>query len=263
MPISVSTLLGLFTGIILITAAISTTTDNYSIFISASSALVVLGGTISATFLSYHFVDILRTFKDCWHTIVPSEKPIDLQQDITQLVSWAQEVQTHGVSHFEAKLDELSHKDEFTYYALNLLSDQYNTTDLMEVLENFIISRYERDNISVDILSSMSVFAPAFGMIGTLIGLIVMLDGLGGDPAKLGAGLAVALNTTFYGVIVANLFCKPWSNKVKMNNQLLRDRNLLLAEGFVLIANNTDPLVIQGKLNSFVELNQQHDMFSD
>jgi len=117
--------------------------------------------------------------------------------------------------------------------------------------------------VPANILQSAATFAPAFGMIGTLIGLIVMLDGLGGDPAKLGSGLALALNTTLYGVLAANLFFKPIANKITLNNQSIFYRNSMLMEGYILIAQDQDPMLIQDRLNSFLDINKQFDLLND
>ena len=77
-----------------------------------------------------------------------------------------------------------------------------STKDLVE-------SDHERNSIQVEILDTMATFAPAFGMIGTLVGLVIMLGNMGGDPSSIGAGMAVALITTLYGVLLANLILKP------------------------------------------------------
>jgi chemotaxis protein MotA len=94
---------------------------------------------------------------------------------------------------------------------------------------------------------------PAFGMVGTLIGLIIMLDKMGGDPAALGAGLAVALLTTLYGVLFARLIFLPAGAKIMQREQIVRFRNNMVAEGLVLLADRKSPRFIQDKMNSYLD----------
>ena len=99
----------------------------------------------------------------------------------------------------------------------------------------------------------MGAAAPAFGMIGTLVGLIIMLDSMGGDPSSLGKGLAVALATTLYGVLFARLLLLPVADKVQQREQIVRFRNVLVAEGLSLLAERKNPRFIQDKMNSFLD----------
>ena len=99
----------------------------------------------------------------------------------------------------------------------------------------------------------MGAAAPAFGMIGTLVGLIIMLDGMGGDPSQLGAGLAVALLTTLYGVLFARLIFMPAASKIMQREQIVRFRNFLVAEGLALLADRKSPRYIQDKMNSYLD----------
>ena len=107
--------------------------------------------------------------------------------------------------------------------------------------------------VQVNILRSMGGTAPAFGMIGTLIGLIVMLDTMGSDPCALGAGLAVALNTTLYGVLLARLIFVPAANKLQQRQEILRFRHELVVEGMALLAEKRSPRFIQDRMNSFLD----------
>ena len=100
-------------------------------------------------------------------------------------------------------------RQDFTKYGLGLLSSGYKGEELRELLFEFTETMYDRAQVQVGVLKTMASFAPAFGMIGTLVGLIIMLDNLKADAGQLGQGLALALITTLYGVITANLIFKP------------------------------------------------------
>ena len=97
------------------------------------------------------------------------------------------------------------------------------------------------------------MYAPAFGMIGTLVGLVIMLDKMGGDPSALGPGLAVALLTTLYGVMFARLIFLPVASKVQQREEIVRFRNYLVAEGLALLAERKGPRHIQDKMNSYLD----------
>ena len=118
---------------------------------------------------------------------------------------------------------------------------------------NVTDSAFSRGIIQANILKSMAAAAPAFGMIGTLVGLIVMLQGLGADFSSLGSGLAVALITTLYGVLLAQLVFKPAASKVEQREQIRRFRNTLIAEGLALLAERRPPRYIQDMMNSYLD----------
>ena len=115
--------------------------------------------------------------------------------------------------------------------------------------------QFTRGMVMSDILKNMGATAPAFGMIGTLIGLIVMLGTLGGEGGAeaLGAGLSVALMTTLYGVLVARIVFIPASSKTAQRESIMRFRNFLITEGFVLLAESKRPRYIQDKMNSYLD----------
>ena len=99
----------------------------------------------------------------------------------------------------------------------------------------------------------MASDAPAFGMIGTLVGLVVMLQSLGDDLSKLGQGLAVALLTTLYGVVSARMIFLPAAAKLEQKEQIHHFRNLMIAEGLVLLSEKQSPRYMQDRLNRFLD----------
>ena len=117
-------------------------------------------------------------------------------------------------------------------------------------------SSYQRDGKPSEILTNIGAYAPAFGMAGTLIGLVVMLGNMGADPAAIGSGMAVALITTFYGVMSARLIYLPIGVKLGAKNDETLFRNLLVTESLVLLAERKSPRYIQDKLNAFLDPSQ-------
>ena len=107
--------------------------------------------------------------------------------------------------------------------------------------------------MAVVIMIWTTAVCPAFGMIGTLVGLIIMLQQMGEDPTQLGVGLALALITTLYGVLFARLVFIPAASKIQQREEIVRFRNYLVAEGLSLLAERRSPRYIQDKMNSYLD----------
>jgi chemotaxis protein MotA len=107
--------------------------------------------------------------------------------------------------------------------------------------------------VKATILNTMANIAPGFGMIGTLVGLIIMLSELDGGDSNLGQGLALALITTLYGVILAQLVFKPASRRAEQKEQIIRFKNQLTMDAFLLLLNRANSLEIQDHLNSYLD----------
>jgi len=129
----------------------------------------------------------------------------------------------------------------------------YNDENLRGKLETFMNTTYERNMVRATILNTMAHIAPGLGMIGTLVGLIVMLSELDGGTGGLGQGLALALITTLYGVILAQLVFKPASRRAEQKEQMLRFKHQLTIDAFLLLVNRANSFEIQDHLNSYLD----------
>jgi chemotaxis protein MotA len=118
--------------------------------------------------------------------------------------------------------------------------------------KNLINQQAMRRSYPVDILNTMAAYAPAFGMAGTLIGLVILLSNLA-DKDSIGVGMAIAIITTLYGVIFSNLILKPTAAKLDSYNGIQRFRETLILEGVAMLPNKPDPYYIQNHLNSFLD----------
>ena len=125
--------------------------------------------------------------------------------------------------------------------------------------ENLVETMHFRRMVSVEVLDTMASFAPSFGMIGTLVGLVILLNDMS-DPAALGAGMSVALITTLYGVLFQNLLFKPAARKVEQKNGMYKYQDLLLVEGMSMLPNKPHPIIIQNHLNSFLAPDNHFDV---
>ena len=124
---------------------------------------------------------------------------------------------------------------------------------IRSMMNTAVEADFERSIAPVAVLRNMASTAPAFGMVGTLVGMVIMLQHIQSNMALIGTGLAVALLATLYGIIVARLFCLPAADKLMQKEEIMRFRNYMMTEGLVLLAEKQSPRYMQDKLNSFLD----------
>jgi len=251
--ISVETLWGLIIGFGLFLGTIYLSTDNYLMFINIPSILLVFGCTIAATFISFKGLYVVRALKDLGRILIPVNiGPDTLYKEVERVIEWGRKVRKDGLFSLEKDIDTNKIKDSMLKFGMELLITGYRGEELREMLINKTETTFERNMVHTHILRTMAQLAPAFGMLGTLIGLIIMLDNLAGDSSKLGQGLAIALLTTLYGIVLAQLLFKPAAEKIQQREEIIRFRNLLLTEGFILLSEGQDSITIQDRMNSYL-----------
>ena len=251
MGISLSTVFGVIFGVGIVSWGVLNATTDWQIFISLPSASIVLGGTVTSAFIGYRWryiynalISIIMVFKRQKIT------PKTLVQDIGMIIDWSRRVQQDGLTAFETIGGES--KSDFIKYVTSLVCTGYSHDDIHGFAETTIEEHYFRNLSQANILNTMASASPAFGMVGTLIGLIVMLSNMD-NPAQMGPGLSVALMTTLYGVLAARFIFQPCSTKVKQLQGIQRFREYLLLEGIMLILNKRSAFYIQDRLNAFVD----------
>lgn len=251
---SFSTIVGLLGAFALFFGSIIISTDNFLIFLSLSSFVMVVGGTFASTFISYEPRYVILSLKLIWRIVFSAKVGRNvLKSEVGRIIKWAYTVQKSGPPALEAEAMKATRGDKFMRFGVEMVISGYNGEEVREILTNTIETTFGRNTVQVDILKAMASAAPAFGMIGTLVGLIIMLDNMGGDPSSLGKGLAVALLTTLYGVLFARLVFLPAATKIQQREEIVRFRNYLLAEGLSLLADRKSPRYIQDKMNSFLD----------
>jgi chemotaxis protein MotA len=134
---------------------------------------------------------------------------------------------------------------------LQLAIDGIEPQAIREIMETEIDYLQERHRSGAEILSTMAGFFPAMGMIGTLIGLVQMLKTME-DPSTIGPAMAVALLTTFYGAVAANLVCLPMAGKLRKRSKEEALIKEMMVNGIISIANGENPRIIEQKLHAFV-----------
>ncbi len=251
---SIATIVGFLAAMGLFLSAIVTATDDYAIFVSISSFVMVAGGTLAAAFISYEPRYVLLAFKVMGKIFMsPGIGRGVMKAEVGRIIKWAYAVQKNGIPGLETEAKKAVKGDKFLKFGVDMVISGYTGEEVRECLNNTIEGSFGRNTVLVDIIKKMGAAAPAFGMIGTLVGLIIMLGSMGGDPSALGAGLAVALCTTLYGVIFSQIVFLPAATKILQREQIIRFRNYMVAEGLVLLADKKSPRFIQDRMNSFLD----------
>lgn len=240
------TIVGLITGIGLISGSIILG-GQVVIFVSAQSAMIVLGGTFGATMINYSWEQLKKI--PALFKIIFQKTTMDSEDTIDLLVDFAEKARREGLLALEQDAADLD--DAFLQKGIQLVVDGTDPELVRNILETKLTFLEERHAEGQSIFNTMAELAPAYGMIGTLIGLIQMLTELE-DPSNIGQGMAVALITTLYGTILANLIFIPMAGKLKIASQeevLLKE---VMIEGILSIQAGENPRIVREKLTAFL-----------
>ena len=239
-----ATLIGMIFGTVVILLAILVGGD-FSTFVNIPSLLVVLGGTIAATLAKFSLADCLYAFKVGLKQAFVDESinPRDLIEKIKDMAGKARK---DGL----LALEEEEIPNVFLKKGVMLCVDGQPPEFVQKVLENEMGYSIERMELGEKIFRAIGDAAPAFGMIGTLVGLVQMLANMS-DPSSIGPAMAVALLTTLYGALFANLFALPIADKLLLRYQYDRKTKRLITEGVLGIAQGESPHVIDEILATY------------
>ncbi len=216
-------------------------------FISISSAMIVIGGTFASTFISFPLKKVLNTFKVAKNAF--TEKTTQKLELVKEVIDLANIARKEGLLALEEAADNTD--NTFLKKGIMLIVDGTDPELVRNILETELIYTEERHGEGQRIFETMGGFAPAFGMIGTLIGLINMLKDLD-DPASVGPNMAVALITTFYGTVFANLILLPLAKKLKEKSRSELVIKEMMVEGLLSIQAGENPRIIEEKLKTFI-----------
>lgn len=241
----IATVIGLVLGVAAIIGSILAG-GSIGAFIDVPSILVVGGGVIAAIFVKWPMAQIKTLVPTYLKSILNTTK--DPKTMIEEIQSLAETARRESVF----ALEKVPVEDPFLKKAVTLAADNRPPEVITAILQLEIDSLTERHKVGINIITNVGDDGPAFGMIGTLIGLVIMLQNLSGGPEELGKAMAVAILTTFYGAVLANLFMLPVANKLKFyseNEALVM--NIIVA-GVLGIVAGENPRVIREKLDSFL-----------
>lgn len=240
----IATVIGMGAGVVLVVGAIILG-GNAGIFINVPSLIIVVGGTLAATMMKYSLSDMANTVSVMMKSFfTKSTPPLEMIDRIKEL---ADVVRREGMLALEGR----DFGDAFLAKGLGMLIDGTEPEQVSAVLERDLYYMRERHKKGQSILKGMGATAPAFGMIGTLIGLVQMLAAMD-DPSNIGPAMAVALLTTLYGAVIANVICLPMADKLDLRSKeetLIRE---LILAGIGGIVRGDHPRLIEEHLKVFL-----------
>lgn len=242
-----ATILGIVIGMGLVIYTILSGGADASIFIHIPSLAVVVGGSIAATLVHTPLADLISTMGVVGNAFkVEEAKEPEI---IEQFVDLAKKARREGILAIDRELGNI--ENDFMRAGLEMAVDGSEPETIRIVLETELQYLIERHKRGKQIFSSLGMYSPSFGMIGTLIGLIAMLQSLD-DPSNIGAGMSVALITTFYGSLFANLFFLPIAGKLSNRSEEEIVRKEMIIEGVLAIQFGEHPKNIHRKLLNFI-----------
>lgn len=241
-----TTLSGVILGVVLILGAIIAGGSGSS-FIHIPSMMITFGGTLAAVLITYPAQKVKAVFSVAKKLLNAGD--LDAVPWYNTIVDISSVARRDGLLALENRLGDVN--DEFLRRGLQMMVDGTAPEDLAAMLQTEISNLEDRHAVGHSIFSSLGTYAPSFGMLGTLIGLVQMLKNLQ-DPSEIGNGMAVALLTTFYGAFAANLLFIPMQGKLEQRtNEEVALKRMFLT-GVLSIQAGDSPRVVADKLQSFL-----------
>jgi chemotaxis protein MotA len=208
-----------------------------------TAALVVFGGTLAALLVSYPLPIIGATCAAIGRTFESTPEPD--QQLVSRLTEYALRARRKGIASLEDEIGTAA--DPFLSRALELATDGFRPEDVRRLLETDSETRELHDSEPADVLDAAAGYAPTFGILGAVLGLIHVMENLAA-PGRLGAGIAVAFVATVYGVGAANLIFLPLATKVRARARAEAVQREVIVEAIAAIQLNTHPRLIEQHL---------------
>jgi len=248
----IASLIGLILAIALIVASIALGNAPFSAFIDIPSFLVVVGGATAAALICFPLGSMMRAPMIALKVFL--NKGEDRLTLIKQIVELAETARRDGLLALESKVSAI--ENPLVRTGIQMAVDGSTPDVVEEVLRTEVEAIATRHREGKSIMDQMGRFAPAYGMIGTLMGLIMMLQDMS-DPSGIGAGMAIALITTLYGAIVANVFFSPVAEKLGLMSRSEMVSLEIAIRGVMAIQSGESPRAIDQKLRTFLTPKQR------
>ena len=250
----IATIIGILLGFMVIITAI-VAGGGWQMFIHIPSMAITIGGMLCATLIHFSLPQFLGIFSIVKKTIiakVPSQSEL-----IQKMVNYAAINRRDGALALEQEIPNLD--NSFFIKGLQMLVDGRDAEQIRDFMSIEIQYLENRHSTGKKILEFMGAAAPAFGMIGTLIGLVQMLRNLS-SPEAIGGGMAVALLTTFYGALSANLIFIPLAGKLGIYSKAETTAIEMIVEGVCAIAQGDNPTIVREKLQAFISQGRREEV---
>ncbi|NWF39714.1 chemotaxis protein MotA [Mariprofundus sp. NF] len=243
-----STIAGILVGIGLIVVSIFLSAVEPNVYINLPGLLVVIGGTLAATLVSFPTQELGKVWRVLGHVFRNTQYSV--RDDISE-IAHAARLRRHGdLARIEDQLERIA--NPFLRTSIQLVIDNTPADEIVNILQWRIKRLREQERAEAQIFHTMSVYAPAFGMFGTLVGMVNMLYTVNGpDLLNVGHNMAVALMTTLYGLVLSNLIFKPIAIKLERRTEKRAMIMRMIVEGTIMLAGNRSPVFIRETLKSF------------
>lgn len=241
-------IIGIAVGVGMLLYAMSGGGTSLMAFIDIKSFVIVIGGSFAALLVSFSMNEIKAVGK--YMTVVTQDTNKDKVGFIEQIIELSKKARKEGMLSLEADIEKMD--DEFLKQGIRLIVDGAEEDAIVNILESLIDNHEEGMKQGVKFFKQWGAYAPAFGMIGTLVGLIQLLGNME-DITKLVAGMAVALITTLYGAIAANLILLPLADKISLNTAKSIDYIMLEYKAIKCIRAGYTPKMIQEILSTYLD----------
>lgn len=242
-----ATIVGLIAGVAILLMGIMGGGASLGVFTDYPSFGIVIGGSIAALLVSMPLARVLGAGKVLKKAAFADK--FDPQKLISDLVSYAEIARRDGILSLDNMTDQI--EDPFIVKGIQMAVDGTDPELIEQILVSELDALGERHRIGKAIFEGLGRYAPAFGMIGTLIGLIIMLQNME-DASQIGAGMAVALITTLYGAIAANLIYLPIADKLGMRSKEEMLVKQIVIRGVMAIQSGDNPRIVEQKLKTFL-----------
>jgi len=244
--VDIATLVGLILGALVVVGAILLG-GSVAMFLEPTSFVVVILGSVAAIFVAFPMKKIASLPNVLKKTLFA--KPANYDELITTMVKLAEIARRDGILSLENHTAEM--EDPFIIQGVQMAVDGADPELIEQIMEQDLENQLARHSTGKSLFDTLGKYAPAFGMIGTLIGLVAMLGNME-DPSNIGAGMAVALLTTLYGAIVANVIFLPLADKLGTRSEEEALVKEIIIKGVMSIQAGDNPRVVEQKLSTFL-----------
>ncbi len=243
----IASLIGIIMGFLMLVYGIISNHADVMTYLNFPSAIITFGGAIFATMLSYSMQDFLNSMKSI--RLVFKASKMNTSEMIKSIIDLSNVARKEGLLSLEEAAADLD--EPFLKKGILLIVDGTDPDLVRGIMETELVSIESRHKTVIGFWEALAAMGPAWGMIGTLVGLVNMLNNMS-DPSRIGGDMAVALITTLYGSVLANWLCTPVAGKLKAQNAQEMQLKEIMVEGLLSIQAGENPRVIEEKLKSFL-----------
>ncbi|MDR0442592.1 MAG: motility protein A [Treponema sp.] len=245
---NLGTIVGIIGALIMIVGSIILSGNSLLAFFDVPSLLLVLLGSYFALMIAYSLADALAAFQAI--KLTTKQPQFNEQGIIQKMIAFSEKARREGLLALEDELEDLD--DEFMKKGLRLVVDGTDAAIIRDLLELELSQMQNRHATKAGIVTMWGALTPGLGMLGTVMGLVGMLRNLD-DKASIGPNMALALITTFYGSMFANVFMIPWANKLKVFDGQETNVREMVIEGILSIQSGDNTRILAMKLLAYLD----------